>query len=376
MIDIGLNITSKQFNIDRKEVVLNAIENGVSEFIFTGTSLENTLQSQKFIQENKIGYFTAGLHPHNAKDWIFKSENNTYNNLKSLKNDSRLVAIGECGLDYDRMFSPKDVQIKVLEEHLKLALELNLPVFLHLRSGKLGSEKDLMKDFEETFKPFFDNGVRGIVHCFTGSGKMLNTLVNKYNLSIGITGWVCDDKRGKELQSLIKYIPNDKLMIETDAPFLTPKNTLNLDRRNVPANLIYVLEKIAEIKKISPKELEQIVDKNTKEFFNLGSNEIVDNNCKTKKEINTLNVLSEMYKQIIHENSKDDLPNNPKSLGDGNETEDEHLLWMLNQIMNDGEQSETKKYRWLGFVQGTVISKKYTTVVDERNNTRDILNGK
>ena len=163
---------------------------GVSEFIFTGTSLENTLQSQKFIQENKIGYFTAGLHPHNAKDWIFKSENNTYNNLKSLKNDSRLVAIGECGLDYDRMFSPKDVQIKVLEEHLKLALELNLPVFLHLRSGKLGSEKDLMKDFEETFKPFFDNGVRGIVHCFTGSGKMLNTLVNKYNLSIGITGWV------------------------------------------------------------------------------------------------------------------------------------------------------------------------------------------
>ena len=187
---------------------------------------------------------------------------------------------------------------------------------------------------------------------------------------------VCDDKRGKELQSLIKYIPNDKLMIETDAPFLTPKNTLNLDRRNVPANLIYVLEKIAEIKKISPKELEQIVDKNTKEFFNLGSNEIVDNNCKTKKEINTLNVLSEMYKQIIHENSKDDLPNNPKSLGDGNETEDEHLLWMLNQIMNDGEQSETKKYRWLGFVQGTVISKKYTTVVDERNNTRDILNGK
>ena len=376
MIDIGLNITSKQFNIDRKEVVLNAIENGVSEFIFTGTSLENTLQSQKFIQENKIGYFTAGLHPHNAKDWIFKSENNTYNNLKSLKNDSRLVAIGECGLDYDRMFSPKDVQIKVLEEHLKLALELNLPVFLHLRSGKLGSEKDLMKDFEETFKPFFDNGVRGIVHCFTGSGKMLNTLVNKYNLSIGITGWVCDDKRGKELQSLIKYIPNDKLMIETDAPFLTPKNTLNLDRRNVPANLIYVLEKIAEIKKISPKELEQIVDKNTKEFFNLGSNEIVDNNCKTKKEINTLNVLSEMYKQIIHENSKDDLPNNPKSLGDGNETEDEHLLWMLNQIMNDGEQTETKKYRWLGFVQGTVISKKYTTVVDERNNTRDILNGK
>ena len=376
MIDIGLNITSKQFNIDRKEVVLNAIENGVSEFIFTGTSLENTLQSQKFIQENKIGYFTAGLHPHNAKDWIFKSENNTYNNLKSLKNDSRLVAIGECGLDYDRMFSPKDVQIKVLEEHLKLALELNLPVFLHLRSGKLGSEKDLMKDFEETFKPFFDNGVRGIVHCFTGSGKMLNTLVNKYNLSIGITGWVCDDKRGKELQSLIKYIPNDKLMIETDAPFLTPKNTLNLDRRNVPANLIYVLEKIAEIKKISPKELEQIVDKNTKEFFNLGSNEIVDNNCKTKKEINTLNVLSEMYKQIIHENSKDDLPNNPKSLGDGNETEDEHLLWMLNQIMNDGEQSETKKYRWLGFVQGAVISKKYTTVVDERNNTRDILNGK
>lgn len=375
MIDIGLNITSKQFNNDKEEIIKTAIKNGIYDFIFTGTSLENSLRSQQFIKDNNIGYFTAGLHPHNAKDWIFYSENSTYNKIKKMSSDKKLVAIGECGLDYDRMFSPKEIQIKVLEEHFKLALELNLPVFLHLRAGKNG-EAELMKDFEKSFKPFFDKGIRGIVHCFTGSGKMLNTLVNKYNLSIGITGWVCDDRRGKELQSIIKFIPNDKLMIETDAPFLTPKNVPNLDRRNVPANLVYVLKKIAEIKKITPKELENIVDKNTKEFFNLGSNEIVDNNCKTKKEINTLNVLSEMYKQIIHENSKDDLPNNPKSLGDGNETEDEHLLWMLNQIMNDGEQSETKKYRWLGFVQGTVISKKYTTVVDERNNTRDILNGK
>ena len=95
MIDIGLNITSKQFNNDKEEIIKTAIKNGIYDFIFTGTSLENSLRSQQFIKDNNIGYFTAGLHPHNAKDWIFYSENSTYNKIKKMSSDKKLVAIGE-----------------------------------------------------------------------------------------------------------------------------------------------------------------------------------------------------------------------------------------------------------------------------------------
>lgn len=265
MIDIGLNLTSDKFSSDRKEIIDRALLSGVNGFILTGTSQKASQQAYELVKQNaKIMVSTTGVHPHDAKNW-----NAAKHTIEKLAPLDGVVAIGECGLDYDRMFSTRDEQMSAFKAQLDLSLKYNKPVFLHVRPkiGE-GEVKRIMDDFNEVFAPYHQKGVQGIVHCFTGNKKMLDSFL-KYSLYIGITGWVCDDNRGEQLQKLIKYIPDDKLMIETDAPYLTPKNIEGdkKPRRNEPAFLHYVAKKVAELKGVSVDDLNKMTDENVKALF-------------------------------------------------------------------------------------------------------------
>lgn len=263
MIDIGLNLASQQFDKDREQVIKHALDNGVAGFILTGTSKKSSQEVFDLASKYPdIMRCTSGVHPHDAKNWE-KSKHL----VEKLCAEDLIVAVGECGLDYDRMFSTVEEQQHAFEEQLKLAVKYNKPVFLHVR-GAIGKEKEVFQDFIKIFKPYHEKGVQGVVHCFTGSGRSLNSILNM-GLYVGITGWVNDDDRGKSLQELIKYIPNDRLMIETDAPYLTPKNMPKslYNKRNEPAFLNYVLDKVSELKKIDKNVLNEQMNKNVETLF-------------------------------------------------------------------------------------------------------------
>lgn len=265
MIDICLNLSSEKFDKDRKEILQRALNNNVKGFIFTGTNLKSSKRCLKYAQENhSVARSTAGVHPHDAKSWKEAKPE-----IQKIAKEKTVVAIGECGLDYDRMFSTREEQLLAFKEHLDIALEFNKPVFIHIRQNlEEGGVKLIMDDFQRIYKPYHDKGVRGVVHCFTGNKKMLDIFLS-YDLYIGITGWVCDDKRGEQLQKLIKYIPDNRIMIETDAPYLTPKNMPKdvFNRRNEPAFLKYVAIKLSSIKEMDVDDFISLTSNNVKDLF-------------------------------------------------------------------------------------------------------------
>lgn len=263
MIDICLNIASDQFKGDAQSILDNGLKNGCTGFILTGTSLSSSKTVNRIAKENiNTCCSTAGVHPHDARNW--KEAKSV---IEKLAQEKITVAIGECGLDYDRMFSTKEDQKLAFKEQLDIALKFNKPAFLHIR-GLGGEEKEVMDDFLEIYKPYVEKGLKGVVHCFTGSETMLKQLLD-LNVAIGITGWVCDNKRGLALQKAIPHIPDHLLMIETDAPYLTPKNMPKslYTRRNEPAYLKYVAEKVVELKGITTEKLIELTNKNVEKIF-------------------------------------------------------------------------------------------------------------
>lgn len=255
IIDIGVNLMHRQYDSDRESIIQAAYEKNITPLIITGTNVRESKKAQTFAEkfEGKL-FSTAGVHPHDAKT----CNSNTINELRNLAKKKYVCAIGECGLDYDRDFSPRDVQKLWFEKQIELAEELNMPLFLHERAA---------------FKDFYDilskhKNIKAVVHCFTGTGAELQGYI-RLNCYIGITGWICDERRGKHLRSLVKLIPIDKLMIETDAPFLVPRNMSIKTNRNEPAYLRHILNDIAKCMGKSPDELAKAVTLNTKEFFNL-----------------------------------------------------------------------------------------------------------
>jgi TatD DNase family protein len=261
LIDIGINLTHRSFNPDREVVVRAAADAGVSPLIITGASergsREAALYAAKF--PGKI-YATAGVHPHDAKT----CGPDTLEALRGLAAHECVVAIGECGLDYNRDFSPREVQREWFTKQLELAAEMNLPVFLH--------ERDAFEDFFAILKKYKPNLKNAVVHCFTGSEKELDAYLG-LECFIGITGWICDERRGKHLAQLVKKIPADKLMIETDAPFLMPRDLEVAggfrSGRNEPKHLAHIAEVIARHLDKKIETLSEETFANTCGFFNL-----------------------------------------------------------------------------------------------------------
>jgi TatD DNase family protein len=259
LIDIGVNLTHRSFNSDQKEVIERAITAGVLTMIVTGTSIRNSQDAQRLASRypGKL-YATAGVHPHDSRN----CNDDTIKILRKLAQNKEVVAIGECGLDYNRDFSPRPIQDKWFEAQIELACELGLPLFLH--------ERDAHKRFVEILAKYKGKIKAAVVHCFTGTSEELKVYLDM-GFHIGITGWICDERRGKHLRDLVCKIPLDKLMIETDAPFLTPRNMPNKpsDGRNEPAFLTYVLNEIAKSLRKPYEEIAIATTNTAKKFFSL-----------------------------------------------------------------------------------------------------------
>ncbi|MBM7456074.1 TatD DNase family protein [Oceanisphaera litoralis] len=259
MIDIGVNLTNRQFDKDRDQVIIRAKAAGISALVLTGTSLkESRAVADYAATEPGFCYATAGIHPHDARTFDGQSPSV----LRALAARPEVVAIGECGLDYNRDFSPRPQQDAVFEAQLELAAELQLPVFMHCR--------DAHERFLDILRPWRSRLPAAVLHCFTGSEAELRDCL-ALDLHIGITGWICDERRGQELQRLVSMIPSNRLMLETDSPYLLPRDLSPkpASRRNEPAYLPHIAGRIAACRGEDPDALAVAATATSRAFFRI-----------------------------------------------------------------------------------------------------------
>ncbi len=259
LIDIGANLTHDSFADDRDAVIQRASEAGVNRMILTGSSAQGSHDAVNLAESRPGKFFaTAGVHPHHASDYT----DDVHSTLAGLAAHDAVVAVGECGLDYFRNFSPQDKQRDAFRRQLGLAAETGLPVFLH--------QRDAHEDFLKILEPAMGEVSRAVAHCFTGGADELRVYLD-LGLYIGITGWVCDERRGENLKKIIGEIPLDRLMIETDAPYLLPR-TLKpkpKTRRNEPMYLREILRVIAEASGNTESQIASATTANAERFFAL-----------------------------------------------------------------------------------------------------------
>lgn len=252
--DIGVNLFCRQFS-DPEKIIRQADDEGVC-CILTGTDMRENQKICEFVRDHSA-FGTAGIHPHNAD----RSKPEDFKLMEQWISENRkIVAVGECGLDYDRMFSTKENQTRCLEKHIVLAEKYNKPLFLHERAAA--------DDFVKRFKKHQDICHKSVVHCFTGDKKTLDKYLSM-GFSIGVTGWICDDRRAKELREAVDIIPLDRILIETDAPYLVPRNVNGLGKVNVPQNIVYVARELAKYMKVEEDVLIENTKKNTERIFQI-----------------------------------------------------------------------------------------------------------
>ena len=257
-IDIGINLTNKQFYNEQEEIINRALDNGVEQMILTGTSVRGSKESAAIAEDYpEILFSTAGIHPHDAKSFTHES----ISELRKLLKHDHVVSVGECGLDFDRDLSPRPVQEKCYRAQLELAIEVNKPLFLHERSA--------FKRFNEITDEYLPKLPKAVVHCFTGTLDEAKIYLDK-GFYLGFTGAISDQNRFKHLDEVIKYVPLVRMMLETDAPFMLPKNMPRMqNRRNEPAFLPYVAQTVANLKKISISEVTSETTEVARNFFRI-----------------------------------------------------------------------------------------------------------
>ena len=254
MFDIGVNLTSSQFSRDHDEVVARALAAGVNGMLLTGTNLAESQQAQKLASRYSGCWSTAGVHPHDGSSWTPAVAEAIY----TLAGEPQVVAIGECGLDFNRNFSTPHEQEVAFSAQLALAAELSMPVFLHCR--------DAHDRFLTLLKPWLEKIPGAVLHCFTGSRSEVQECLD-LGLFIGITGWVCDERRGLELRELLPAIPAERLLLETDAPDM-PLNGFQ-GQPNRPEQAARVFEALCELRPESPAAIEEGIMHNTLALFSL-----------------------------------------------------------------------------------------------------------
>lgn len=235
LIDIGVNLGHDSFDTDREGVMARARSAGVVQMIITGASEHGTHQAIALARTDPQHLFaTAGVHPHHAAELTPE----LLAELEGLARQPEVVAVGECGLDYYRDLAPRDVQRRALHEQLALAARVRKPVFLH--------ERDAHDDFSGIVREHRASLVGGVAHCFTGTGEHLRRYL-QLDLAIGITGWICDERRGAHLLALVREIPAAALLLETDAPYLLPRDLTPrpASRRNEPMHLRHIAAVVA-----------------------------------------------------------------------------------------------------------------------------------
>jgi TatD DNase family protein len=235
LIDIGANLTHDSFRRDLDAVLARAAQHGVAQMIVTGASAQGTRDAHALASAHPgVLFATAGVHPHHAGDY----DADTDALLREYAAKAQVKAVGETGLDYFRNLSPRDAQLFAFERQLAIAAECGKPLFLH--------QRDAHADLLACLDTMRGRIGRTVVHCFTGAKKELFDYLDR-DCYIGITGWICDERRGAHLRELVKAIPADRLMLETDAPYLLPRNLnpMPSHRRNEPMYLAHICAEVA-----------------------------------------------------------------------------------------------------------------------------------
>jgi TatD DNase family protein len=259
LIDIGSNLTHESFSVDRAEVIERAAAAGVTRQIVTGADLASSRAASELAAAHaQVLWSTAGVHPHHAAGF----DPARRDELLELLRQPHVVAVGECGLDYYRNFSPPAAQRAAFTAQLEVAASVAKPVFLH--------QRDAHGDFTAILREFHGRLVGGVAHCFTGGVAELEDYLT-LGLCIGVTGWVCDERRGAELRTAVPRIPADRLMVETDAPYLLPRDLKPRprSRRNEPRYLPHIARSIAHIRNQSLESLAASSTRTAVEIFGL-----------------------------------------------------------------------------------------------------------
>lgn len=259
LIDIGANLTHESFEDDFDDVLDRARAQDIVQMMVTGASLDGSVDALKLARRYPGFLFaTAGMHPHHASD----ATPDVLARIAALAAEPEVKAVGETGLDFFRDISPRTDQVASFEAHLDLAASLGKPIFLH--------ERDAYPTFAEVLKPFRDRLGNVVVHCFTGEKEALHAYLD-LDCHIGLTGWVADERRGTHLIPLIGDIPDDRLLIETDAPYLMPRNIQPRPktRRNEPQYLPYVCRFVADTLGRHYDQVAEQTTANARRFFAL-----------------------------------------------------------------------------------------------------------
>jgi TatD DNase family protein len=259
LIDIGANLAHDSFDHDREEVLARARSAGVRRLIVTGSTTESSRRAFGLARGAPGTLFaTAGVHPHHALEFGPR----TAEQLVEIAAHPEVVAVGECGLDYFRDLSPRPAQVFAFERQLALATVVAKPVFLH--------QRDAHADFLAILREQIGALAGGVAHCFTGTRAEMDDYLG-LGLHIGITGWICDERRGGALRDAVAGLPLDRVLLETDAPYLAPRTLghRHASRRNEPANLPEVLRVAAGYMGVEPAELAAAATANTERLFGL-----------------------------------------------------------------------------------------------------------
>lgn len=259
LVDIGINLAHDSYGRDRAEVIARARQAGVVAMIVTGSTVDDSARAIALCREYpKILRATAGVHPHHATTL----QENDAPRLAELLADPMTVAAGECGLDYYRNFSPPAEQRRAFALQLRLATEHHRPLFLH--------QRDAHADFLAMLREHPGLASRAVLHCFTGGVSELEDCLSA-GLHIGVTGWVCDERRGQALREAVTRLPGDRLMLESDGPYLLPRTLQPKPphRRNEPMYLPLVLEGVAQCRGEAPAAVAAATTANACRFFGL-----------------------------------------------------------------------------------------------------------
>ena len=258
LIDIGSNLTHSSFAPDLDRVIERAMAAGVLRQVVTGADLAGSREAARLAAGHPALWSTAGVHPHHASEF----DPSRHEALREILSLPRVVAVGECGLDYFRDFSPRPAQRAAFIAQLEIAAAGGKPVFLH--------QRDAHEDFTAILAEHRSALTGGVAHCFTGGPRELEAYL-ALGLSIGVTGWVCDERRGASLRESVPRIPRESLMIETDAPYLLPRDLepRPKSRRNEPAFLPHIARTVAALRGESPQDLAAATTRNAVRFFGL-----------------------------------------------------------------------------------------------------------
>ncbi|MGL5904973.1 MAG: TatD family hydrolase [Cetobacterium sp.] len=250
LVDTHCHLDNEQFDLDRLEVI-DRIKEKLEFCVNIGYDLKSSAISLELAKKNDFIYATVGIHPTDISDYNDEIEKQ----LEEMSKDSKVVAIGEIGLDYHWMTEPKEVQQEIFKKQLRLAQRVNKPVVIHTR--------DAMEDTVNILKEFPE--IKGVIHCYPGSVETAKILIDRFYLGIGGT---LTFKNAKKTVEVVKDIPLDRIVLETDAPYLTPIPFRG--KRNEPIYVQYVAEKIAEIKEINLEEVIKVTTENAKKLYSIG----------------------------------------------------------------------------------------------------------